>query len=57
MERRKRLLREREGAMRFWHDFMWSWSGTTARVGVRGMILPVGDCGRFRSTMINHAAD
>lgn len=29
VERRKPLLRERGGTMRFWHDFVWSWSGTS----------------------------
>lgn len=29
VERRKRLLREREGTKRSWPDFKWSWSGTS----------------------------
>lgn len=28
VEIRKSLLRERGGTMRFWYDFVWSWSGT-----------------------------
>lgn len=32
MERRKRLLRERGGTMRFWHDFMWSWGGVEEKI-------------------------